>query len=318
MEVVTTLKYIARRLLLMIPTVLVIILIIMVIISSVPGGSLRALSSHSSDGPDLLDKIMDRLGLHDTFFGKYIRYVANICHGDFGDVRAAGKIMKKDLPFRTKNTLKIAACGITASVVFGIPMGFTAALYRGKAADNGITTMTLILSAIPSYCIAVFCSLTFVLWLKWLPLTGYGTPKHYIMPTIVTALPGFAIITAITRSAVLNVLGQQFVTTLRAGGISTSRIIYVHVLRNALVIFVSSLQNVAISILCSSLIAENFYSIPGLGQLIISAVSSRNILVCLGGIIIISIMLMLVSLICDILCMLVDPRMHLQMAGGKK
>ena len=316
MDVIATLRYLLKRVLMMIPTMLAIILVVMLVMNYVPGGGLRSFSSRGEG--DWLDSALEKLNLHDTLAGIYARYVYNICHGQFGTLRQTGRLMGNDLRMRVGNTLKISGAGIAFSLIFGIPLGFTAALYKGRAADNGISVVTLVLSSIPSYCVAVICSMIFVVWLHWLPLYGFSSPLHYVMPMLVTALPGMAIITAITRSAVLNVLGQQYVTVLRAGGVAQARILYVHVLRNAMVIVMSSFQNIAISILCSGMIAENFFTVPGLGSSLVSSVSSRSVYITLACIVLLSAMLMVVSLVCDVLCILVDPRMRQKLAGGAR
>lgn len=302
-------RYIVKRLLIMIPTILMIVLIAMLLLSLVPGTGIMSISSYSAQG-DFLDSLLESLKLHGTFLGRYFRFFVNIFKGEFGTVRQTGMIMSVELPARVLHTVLISLYGLLISFMVGVPLGAAAAFYKGRPADLSITTGTLVLSSIPSYCLAVILTIVFVVWLRVLPLTGYQTPAHYVLPALVSAAPGIAIVTAITRSSVLRILSEQYVTFLRAFGMKSGYILRRHVFRNAFVVCMASFQNIAISILCGGMIAENFFSIPGLGVMLVHAVSNRSAYLCMVCIVIFSILIMVISLICDLLCMIADPRIR--------
>lgn len=314
-EELSMFRYLAKRLLIMIPTIMAIVMLAMLLLSLVPGTGIMSISSYSSQG-DFLDPILESLKLHGTFFGRYFRFFVNIFKGDFGSVRQTGILMTVEFPARIWHTCLITLSGILTAFLFGVPLGFLAALKKNRPADHLVTAGTLLLSSIPSYCFAVILTIIFVVWLRLLPLTGYKTPAHFILPALVSAAPGIATITSITRSSVLRVLGEPYITLLRAEGMHYSRIICRYVTKNAFVIFMASFQNIAISILCSGMIAENFFSIPGLGVLLVNAVSNRSAYLCMVCLVVFSILILFLSLICDCLCLLVDPQLRKQVTKG--
>lgn len=309
-------RYISKRILIMIPTVMGIVLLAMLLLTLVPGPGIRGLSSYSSHG-DFLDSILETLHLHSTFFGRYIRFFSNILNGDFGNIRQTGFNMSVELSARIAHTLLITLCGIVISFILGVPLGFISALHQGKPADNGIAIGTLLLSSVPSYCLAVLLTVIFVVWLRLLPLTGYKTALNYVLPSVVSSAPGIAMVTSIMRSAVLRIMKSPFVTALQASGMKKARILCLHVFKNTLVTFMGSFQSIAIQILCGSMIAENFFSIPGLGVMLVGAVNNRSAYLCMVCIVIYSFLILAISFIADMLCLIVDPQFRSRVIGGK-
>lgn len=305
------LKYIIKRLLLMLPTLLGIIFVIIVFLNYMPGTNQNSFSS-AGEG-DTLDAIFERFDIKNTLFAKYLRYCYNLAiKHEFGPAGRGSANIGADLANRLKFTLILTGLGFLATFIIGIPLGIYSALYHNKFQDQLISSVSLIFSSVPSYCLTLFLVLFFSLWLKLLPVSGINKPGAFVMPTMVLAVGGIALTVRMTRSAVIEVMDQQYITALKAKGLKNREIIYKHIFKNSLIPVVSTLNNLTAQMLCSTLVVENFFSIPGLGAYLITAVSHRNLYSILGCVVIISVLLMLFSIISDVLCMLVNPKMKTQ------
>lgn len=307
------LKYVIKRCLLIIPTLLGIALIILLLLNYIPGGNPNSFTSRS-DG-DNLDQFFEAVGMDDGFAARYIRYCYNlVVKHEFGPANKGHSTIGEDLAYRLKYTLILTALAFFITFIVGVPLGIYSALHRGKWQDQLISFLTLTLSSIPSYCLTLFLVIFFSLWLRLLPVSGIKSPASFVLPTAVLAIGGIALTARMSRSAVVEILDQPYITALRAKGLKERNIIFRHVLKNSLIPIVSTLNNLTAQILCSTLVVENFFSIPGLGAYLIASVSVRNQHAILGCVLIISFLLMLFSIIADILCMLFNPKMKTQYA----
>lgn len=307
-------RYFIKRILLMIPTFLAIILAVFILMSVLPGSNANEFSS--SGGGDWLDGVFSSLHIESTMAAKYVRYVYNLVFKmDFGSTRGTSNI-GFTIFYRLKFTLKLALLGFVFSALVGIPAGTLAAVNRGKGSDKGISVLTLLLNSIPSYALAVVLVVLFSLALGILPSFGFGSPEYYIMPTIVVSAGGIALTTRMTRSAVIDVLDKQYVTVLRAKGISESEIMWGHVMKNAMGTVIASLNNLAAQLLCGTLIAENFFSIPGLGQLLTKSISERSQHIVLGCVAVLSVLLMSVNIVSDMLSAAINPQIRMELSSG--
>lgn len=298
----------------MIPTFLAIMLVVFILMSLLPGSSSREFSSDG--GGDWLDGVFSRLNMESTMAAKYLRYVYNLIFKlDFGSVRGVVS-MRANIFYRLGFTLRLALLGLAFSMLIGIPAGTLAAVYRGRGADKSISVLTLLLNSIPSYALAVIVVVILCLKLELLPSFGFGAPKYYVMPTIVVSAAGIAWTTRMTRSAVMDVLEKQYVTVLRAKGISEGKIICGHVMKNAMSTVWASLNNLAAQLLCGTLIAENFFSFPGIGQLLTKSISERSQITVLGCVAVLSVLLMGVNIVSDMLCAAMNPQIRMELSKG--
>lgn len=315
------LRYFIKRVLLMIPTFLAIILAVFILMSLLPGSNSGEFTS-MGDG-DWLDGVFSSLHMTETMGAKYIRYVYNlIVKQDFGAVRGMPNTKlnntRTNIFYRLGFTLKLALLGLGFSMLVGIPAGTLAAIHRGKGADKSISVLTLLLNSIPSYALAVVLVVVLCLKLGLLPSFGFGAPKFYIMPTIVVSAAGIAWTTRMTRSAVMDVMDKQYVTVLRAKGISEGKIICGHVMKNAMGTVLASLNNLAAQLLCGTLIAENFFSFPGLGQLLTKSISERSQITVLGCVAVLSVLLMCVNIVSDMLSAALNPQIRMELSKGRR
>lgn len=307
--VITLAKYFLKRLLLLIPTLLLVMLVVFLLVYNLTGTNTDEIRAFA-DG-DSLDQFFIRINAGENAITKFVRYIYDlVTKGTFG--RSSGIDLDEMLIPRMKTTLLLALLGFLVSFIIGIPAGIYCAYRHNGTVDRILSFLTLLLSSIPSFCLALLLCLLFFMKLNILPVTGLSSWKHYVMPTLVLCGGGIAITTRMTRSAVLEILNKQYVTTLRAKGLREWKIVFVHVLKNALIPITSVLNNVAISVLCSTLIVENFFTIPGIGRLVIQSVSNRNPHMLLGCVLFLAAVICVITIITDFCYMAVSPQMRAQ------
>ena len=300
-------RYVLKRIILMIPMLLAIILVVQLLLVSVTDNSHGRFSAYGYD--DGLESFLKEHEVPDKFPAQYLRYVYNLfVKRQFSPTEAGDTKFMKNITQRTGQTLKLTLLGIALTVLIGVPLGIVSAVHRDGAADRIISMLTLLFASIPSFCLAIFLVMIFSLALQLLPVFGITEPGAYIMPTFVLGIGGVALMVRMTRSAVSDVLERPYVTTLYAKGLAPRKIIFGHVLKNSLVTVVATVNNVVVQMFCSTLVVENFFSIPGLGSYLVESVLSRNMMGVLACVVIIAAILMLVGLLCEVLQLAADPR----------
>ena len=314
------LRYFAKRILLLFPMLLAVLLAVFLLLSVTnPDGfsRFRIFSAGYEQGEaDLLDRVFAGTDAQPNLMTRYLRYCYDlILHGDFGDDGGAFSI-SYEIFYRLRLSLVLAGLGLIVSLLIGLPLGFTAALHAGKTPDRLVSLGSLLLASIPSYTLAVLCMVVFTLQLRLLPMTGLDTWKAYVMPTIVISAAGVAMTVKMTRSAVLDTVKRPYIKVLKAKGISNRDIVFKHVLKNASITIASTTGNLAAQLICGTLIAENFFSVPGIGQLVFRSISKGEQRVVLGTIAVLSVLLMGVNILADLLCALISPRIRAGYAKG--
>lgn len=301
----------------MIPTLLAIILAVLVIMSVLPGSDGREFSSYG-DG-DVLDTVLEKTHLHDTVAGKYLRYVYDLFTKlDFGGKRIGGLPLKDYLFQRVGYTLLLTVLGFLLTVILGVPAGIFSALHHNRWQDRCTGLITLLFSSLPSYCLAMFLSLFFCVVLNILPAFGIERPINYVLPTLVIAGGGTALTVRMTRTAVMEVMDKPYITAMRARGLGESLIVRRHIVKNAAVEIASTLNNLIMQILCSTVVVENFYSFPGIGKVIVSSVGERSQHVVLGCVVVMAVVLMSFHIITDLICALINPRIRAQYSAKRR
>lgn len=292
----------------MIPTLLGIMLISFLLTANLIGSNPNEISAFG-DG-DALDSFYELINAGDNKGTKFIRYCYDIItKGDVG-------IDTGDIVYRFKHTVMLASLGFAAAVIIGLPAGLVSAVRHNGWQDHVLSVATQIMASIPSFCLALFLVLIFSLYLKLLPAFGFESWKGYILPTMVLGAGGIALTARMTRSAVLEILNMPYVTTLRAKGLSEKSVLWVHVLKNAISPIISVLSNIAISVLCSTLVVENFFSIAGMGSFVVNAVGRRSQRQVLACVLILATTILLLNFCTDICYVLANPQ--LRMRYGKK
>lgn len=278
-----------------------------------PGDPVEVLMGQYAD-EQVVERIREQRGLNDPIFVQYGRYLKNVTRGDFGESfkyrgRTVSELLKKKMWVSAQ--LNIAALFLSVSI--GIPLGLFAALRQGTFWDTGTVVFTLLGQSIPVFLTAPLLLLVFALKLDILPTHGWGGffDTRIILPAIVMGVPGIAIITRLTRASTLEVLGQDYIRTARAKGLSEFTVQRRHILRNAMIPVITMLGFSLAGIAFTSFIVERFFGIPGIGNLFIESIFARDFPIINAVIIIGTTMFVLANLVVDLVYPWLDPRIRL-------
>lgn len=309
-------RYILKRVFLLIPTLIGITLLVMLLIDITPGDPARAMLGASAT-VEQVEAVREELGLNDPFFVRYGRYMAGIVKGDFGTSLMTKRPVFKEMVERFRYTLTLVLFGTVFSTLIGIPIGIFAARNQHTWKDNAAIFFSLIAVSMPSFWFALLMIRLFCVKLRLLPLSGVEDLKGWILPCASMALGLIALFARQMRSDMLETLRQDYVTTARAKGLSERTVVYRHALKNAMIPTITIIGGVFGASLGGSLITEVIYSIPGLGQYIMTGLNNRDYPVIQSGILIVSMLFSVIILVVDIVYALVDPRIRSQYMGKK-
>ena len=249
-------------------------------------------------------------GLDQPVYVQYGRYLARAVRGDFGvSLRSRDDAMKLVLE-RLPNSLLLAGSGLLFAIAIGVPAGVLAALRRGSPTELGVMTLALLGQSIPSFWLALMLILVFGLNLRWLPISGLGTWRHLVLPTITVGTFVAASIARLTRSGVLQELRSDYVRTARAKGVAVQVVNYKHALRNAAIPVVTIIGLQLGVLLSSAIITETIFAWPGLGRFVYIAVTQRDFPVVQATVAVFALMLATINLAVDIAYALLNPRVR--------
>ena len=309
-------KYTLRRLLLLIPVVLGVALLIFIIMSFTPGDPAVIILGENATAEQVA-ALHVKLGLDQPLLVRFFNYIKGIVlHFDFGTSYTNGRPVRDEILQRFGYTFKIAAFSMVFSLGIGVPLGIVAALNRNTWKDNLSMSVALIGISMPTFWFGLVLSIVFALKLRWLPPSGVGSIKNYIMPCLAVSMPGIAGLARQTRSSLLEVIRADYITTARAKGQTEHVITFRHALRNALIPVITQAGAVFGLLMCGTLVAETVFTIPGLGTYMITAIKSRDYPAIQGAVILVSIAFSVVMLLVDLLYAAVDPRIRAQFKNG--
>ena len=260
---------------------------------------------------ELAESIREKKGLNDPLIVQYARYVTGSITGDFGEsYKYPGKTVIELLSPKLIVSAKLFLLSVLISTIFGIPLGFYAALKQGTPTDPAIVSLTLILYAMPVFLTAPLLIIIFALELGWVPVSGWGGifDKRAILPAITVGLPGIAVIARLMRASTLDVIGQEFITFAKAKGVDRFSINFKHVGRNAILPVVTVLGLSFSGMLGGALIVELIFGIPGVARFALDAIFSRDYPIIMALTLIGTASLVVANLIVDILYVFLDPR----------
>lgn len=311
-------KFILKRLFWLIPVILGVTFFVFTIMYITPGDPIRLMLGANAT-EETIQATRDEFGLNDPFLVQFARYCKNVfLHFDFGQSYQTKQNVTDQILMRFPYTLKIALLSVLLATVIGIPIGVVAATHQYSWLDNLSMFASLFCVAMPSFWFALILVMIFCQVLGILPPSFDGSWQSYIMPCVACALGGAAGIARQTRSSMLEVIRQDYITTARAKGQKEVTVIYSHALKNALIPIIQTVGNMIGASLGGALIAETIFSIPGMGVYMMNGISQRDYPVVQGGVIFIAIAFCLCMLLVDIVFAFVDPRIKSQYAGSKK
>jgi ABC-type dipeptide/oligopeptide/nickel transport system permease component len=301
------LSYAFHRLLQIIPVILVVSFAVFFMVNLIPGDPV--LNMIGPDAPHgAAEAMREKLGLNDPLLTRYFRFMSGVLKGDLGVSIFSQKPVGEEILNRYRTTLKLAIGGTIVASVFGVLFGVIAAINHNKFLDNVVMVVSLLSVSTPSFFLALLMMLFFSLYLGILPSTGLRTPLSYVLPILTLGTHSVGLIARTTRSAMLDVLGQDYIRTSRSGGLPNSTIIYSHALKNVLIPVVTVIGLRFGGLLAGSALVESVFAIPGLGRLLIDGVMKRDYPVVQGTILVISVTFVVVNTAVDLLYAMIDPR----------
>ncbi len=302
-------RYLIRRLLLTIPVILGVATLVFALIHLVPGDPAQAMLGETAPQADVL-KLRHSLGLDQPLLTQYRTFMVGLVRGDLGtsfryNVPVTAQIREK---FPNTATLAVAAMGF--AIVFAIPLGILAAVFRGTSIDHAAMTLALAGISMPNFWLGPLLAIVFAVRLGWLPVSGTGGLSHLILPAITLGAPLSAILARMTRASLLEELRELYVLAARARGLSGIRAIVKHAFRNSLIPIVTIIGLQFGAVLTGTIITETIFAWPGLGRLLIQAISFRDYPLVQGCILFISVTYVAMNLLTDLTYGFLDPRIR--------
>ena len=302
--------YILKRILLAIFTIWVVITITFFVMHAVPGGPFVAEKSISAEAQAALEA---KYGLDKPLFQRYLTYLGDFLHGDMGvSLRQRGRTVSDIIFSKFPVSARLAGIAVVISLLLGIPLGCLSAYSRGKIWDNVIIVFTTCGIAIPSFISSVLLLYFLGSKLNLLPTVGLNSLAAYIMPVTALAIYPTAYITRLMRSSMLDVMGQDYIRTAKAKGLSNFKMIFKHALRNAILPVVTYVGPMLAGLMTGSFVVEKIFTIPGLGREFVSSIVNRDYTMVMGTTIVLATLVIAANLIVDILYKIIDPRINLK------
>lgn len=304
------LKYIVKRIGLAIVTVWAVATITFFLMNMVPGGPFL---SEKAISPQATAALEAKYGLDKPLFQQYVTYITDALHGDFGDsLKQRGRTVMDIILMKFPVSARVGGVSVLVSLILGIPLGCIAALKRGKFLDSLISVVATCGIAVPSFVICTLLLYFFGVKLMILPTLGLTSWKHYIMPVMALSFYPTAYIMRLMRSSMLDVLGQDYMRTAKAKGLSGKVILFKHALRNAVLPIITYVGPMLAYTVTGSFVVEKIFTIPGLGGEFITAINGRDYTLIMGTTIFLATLIIIMNVVVDIVYKIVDPRIKLK------
>ncbi len=308
------LMYIAKRLVLLVPILLGISLLTFSLMHLIPGDPAEILMRQQGIIPtqENIEKFREQMGLTEPLPIQYFNWLSCLLHGDLGSSLSVsyGKPVLSEILLRFPRTLELAAFSLLISLLISIPLGIIAAIKQNSAIDHLTLVGASLGIAMPSFWLGLLLILLFSVYLGWLPVCGYGSLKHIILPAITLGIGMAALTTRLMRASMLEVLGENYIITARGKGLRERNVIMKHALRNALipVVTVAGLQFGWL--IEGAVFVEMIFTWPGIGKLLVDSIFARDIPMVQGCVLFIAFVFVLVNLAVDISYGMLDPRIR--------
>jgi ABC-type dipeptide/oligopeptide/nickel transport system permease component len=305
-------QYIVRRLLQMIPITLGIMTLIFSLIHLIPGDPAMQIAGEGAR-PEDVQNIRKSLGLDQPLWKQYVTYVGNVVRGDLGRSFRTNESVAKEIAARYPATMQLAFGSMLVALLVAFPLGIISAIYRNSWIDNLARFFALIGVSMPSFWFGPLLIIAFAINKPWFPVSGREEGlKSLVLPSVTMGLALAAILTRMIRVSLADELGQLYVTTAIAKGVTRGRAIFRHALKNALIPVITILALQFGSLLTGAIITEQIFSWPGLGRLLIQSITTRDYPQVQASILVIALTYIMVNFLSDLLYGVVDPRIKLQ------
>lgn len=309
-------RYMASRLMLAVPVLLAVLTIVFLVVRVLPGDpATAALGDYASESA--VEAMRERMGLNDPLPIQYLNFLGNLLRGDLGTSLINGQPVLDQVLYALPFTLQLTITAVIIGIVLGVPLGVYTAVNRNKLPDYIGRVISLAGLSVPAFYLGILLILVFAIQLRWLPAIGVGDPddplslaRHLILPALTLGLVMTASVTRLSRSAMLNVLRQDYVRTAKAKGLADRIVLLRHALRSALVPIVSLTGIWAASLIGDSVLTEVVFARPGLGRMMVNAIMQRDYTTLQSVMVIFAAFVVVINLITDLTYGIVDPRVR--------
>ena len=301
--------FILRRLLLSIPTLFGVLVVAFLLLYVAPGDPVMAMVGERADEATIA-RLRKELRLDDPLPVQFGHYIAGIAKGDLGKSYITNRPIKKDIIERFPKTLQLAGAAMLLATILGVTLGVLSARTPGGLIDRAGLGIAYLGISFPVYWVGLLLILLFAVTLHWLPPSGFGGLRYLVLPALALGMRSIAFLARMTRSAMLDALGADYVRTARAKGLPEWLVVGRHALRNAMIPIITVLGLDFGAYLTGSILTETIFSWPGLGRYVVNAIARRDLPAIQGSVLFLSAVFVLVNLITDVAYAKADPRVN--------
>ncbi|NGO51828.1 ABC transporter permease [Allomesorhizobium camelthorni] len=306
-----------NRLFGMLVVMALVVTVVFVIVRVTPGDPAAVMLGPDASAEDI-EQLREKLGLNGTILEQFANYVAGVLRADFGQSIFLGQPVTQALMDRAEPTFFLTIFSLLIATVIALPVGILSAYWRGSMFDQAATALAMFAASVPSFWLGLLFIQFFAVHLGWFATSGYGGPGttlferlHYlVLPAFALGLVSSALITRFTRASMLDVLNDDYVRTARSKGMSEWRVVLKHALKNALIPILTVIGLTAALLISGAVVTETVFGLPGVGNLVVSAVLRRDYPVIQGALLVIAGLYVLVNFGIDMLYLLIDPRVR--------
>lgn len=302
--------FILKRLAQIIPVTLGVTLVVFLIMQMIPGDPAIILAGEGAS-QETVAELRENLGLNKPLAVQYTDYIKNLLQGDMGNSLKNNQPVFEEITSRLPITIELAFYSILITIVLGLIAGIISAIRPYSFMDVGLMVVALLGISLPSFWLGILLMYVFSVQLHWLPVAGWDSAKHIILPAITLGAGGAAIVARMTRSSMLEVVNQDYIRTAKAKGLKGYIIILKHALRNALIPVITVVGLQFGSLLGGTVLVESVFAVNGLGRMIVDAIRTRDIPVVQGGVLVASLIFVFINLFVDILYRFFNKRMDI-------
>jgi peptide/nickel transport system permease protein len=313
------LSFLIKRLSALIPTVLLVITLSFFLLHMIPGDPAAVLLGPNAT-PEQIAALKHSLGLDRPVFVQYVKYMARVLRGDFGNSIYFQQPVLKVVLSHAEASFLLATLGLMVVILLGVSSGITSAVLSKTAYDKVFLSFALLGASIPSFWLGLLLILLFGVRLRVFPTSGFvsvlstgnlSNLRYLVLPALTLGAVNSAVVARVTRSAMLEVLHQQYIDVARAKGLNSANVILKHALRNAAIPIVTVLGFVFAGMMATAVVTENVFAIPGIGRLVVQSVLRRDYPMIQGIMVLVAFLYLVVNLATDIVYTILDPRIRL-------
>ena len=308
------LKYIIRRLAMLVIVVIGVTLVTFTMIHLAPGDPAELMAIARYGLENLSEEDIERIrvaeGLDAPIFIQYLRWLGHTATGDLGRSLVTGDPVQEEILLKLPATFQLALAALVVSLLVAVPAGIISAVKQHSPLDYLTMTGALLGVSMPNFCLGLLLILFFAVKLGWFPVYGYGGLSHMILPAITLGTGMAAITTRLTRSSMLNVLRQDYITAARSKGLSEGQLIFSHALKNSFIPVITIVGLQIGHLLEGTVIVESIFAWPGLGKLLVDSIFARDFSMIQGCVLLFAVLFVLVNLLVDISYVYLDPQIR--------